>query len=460
MENVFIQILIAIAGGFALNLLWDLYEKKGKKKLIFLTGSVRKVIDKNRKVHPILYKGIRYIICFFVMFFALDLGIDMMRAKNKMDKDWITFEWVIFEENNLGNHFISANYDVYAHRGSNNHQLVVRQLSDDTLVQVFNTDFPVEKPDVYFSKYNLYTLITENKNINVFNSLDGELRASFMIQDEKVEAVLIMEEEETLFIVTDVDGNSCRIIRYDISEEKIMQERLWENTILLGETKDCNYYIGLEENELFAASLLDFQEEPLYGKDALQICTNGVSAIAFDQQGKYYLEINVDYSTRIDVRECAGNHIIYYMYVYGVLDYFFDQQDQLYIIHQGYVDKIDLLNGRKENVIDLSTIAERKGEKRVGEDYTFVSCCFIPDSRYLAGVVYEPPYDYNRIYLFDMGTGEIAAMSNSVGKIAENGYIQIAEKDEVLYVSVVGSNGKSIVRYPLLFDRDRNLVFD
>ncbi len=111
MENVFIQILIAIAGGFALNLLWDLYEKKGKKKLIFLTGSVRKVIDKNRKVHPILYKGIRYIICFFVMFFALDLGIDMMRAKNKMDKDWITFEWVIFEENNLGNHFISANYE-------------------------------------------------------------------------------------------------------------------------------------------------------------------------------------------------------------------------------------------------------------------------------------------------------------------------------------------------------------
>ncbi len=91
------------------------------------------------------------------------------------------------------------------------------------MVQVFNTDFPVEKPDVYFSKYNLYTLITENKNINVFNSLEGELRASFMIQDEKVKAVLIMEEEETLFIVTDVDGNSCRIIRYDISEEKIVQ---------------------------------------------------------------------------------------------------------------------------------------------------------------------------------------------------------------------------------------------
>lgn len=460
MENIFIQILIAIAGGFGLNLLWGLYEKNVKGKLLTVTGSIHKFFVQNKIAHPLLSKLIRYIICFFIMFSALYLYVDISRAKNKMDKDWVTFEWVVCEDSNLGSNFVSMDYKIYAHAGRNNRQLVVRQLSDDTLVQVFDTDFQLEKPDIYFSKHNLYTLITENKNVNVFNSLNGELTDSFFIQDKKVKAALIMEKEKTLFMVTAVNENSCRIIRYDMAERKMLQERLWENTFLLGETTDLSYYIGLEGNVLFAASLSDFQEEPLYGEQALQICANGVSAITFDPKGKYHFELSFDASTRMNVRECVSNNIIYYMYVYGVLNYFFDQQDHLYLIHQGYVDKIDLLNGNKETIVDLSTIAERKGEKRVGEDYTVVSCCLIQNSRYLAGIVYEPPYDYNRIYIFDMDNGEIAAMSNSVGQAAEKGYIQIVEKDEVLYVTVAGRNGNSIVRYPLMFDRDRSLIFN
>lgn len=134
MENIFIQILIAIAGGFGLNLLWGLYEKNVKGKLLTVTGSIHKFFVQNKIAHPILSKLIRYIICFFIMFSALYLYVDISRAKNKMDKDWVTFEWVVCEDSNLGSNFVSMDYKIYAHAGRNNRQLNMFEDCEFTLL--------------------------------------------------------------------------------------------------------------------------------------------------------------------------------------------------------------------------------------------------------------------------------------------------------------------------------------
>lgn len=290
--------------------------------------------------------------------------------------------------------------------GDNNRELVVWQLPDTILVQVYNTDFDMVKPNVFFSENNRYALVTENKNVNLFNNLDGTLISSFLIQDENVNAVLFIEEEQIIYIVTTVNKTDRRICKYDIAKEKITDDRLWVDTIFIGQTKNLEYYLGLEKNVLFSASLNELQEKPVYGKDALRICRDGMLSSMFDEKGKYYFEMNFGYSTRIDVRECTGNRIIYNTNVYDLEQWFFDEQDNLYIVHQGYIDKVDLLTGDKKIIVDLSKIAENKGENRVGEDYVFVNCSLIQNSNYLVGIVYEPPYNYNRIYMFDMDTGE------------------------------------------------------
>lgn len=47
-----------------------------------------------------------------------------------------------------------------------------------------------------------------------------------------------------------------------------------------------------------------------------------------------------------------------------------------------------------------------------------------------------------------------------MGEIAENGYAEIIEKDEIVYVFVAGKNGNSLISYPLQFDSERKLIFD
>lgn len=74
----------------------------------------------------------------------------------------------------------NENYDLYAQRGNNDKEIVVRQLSDKTLVQVYKTDFDIEKPDVFFSENNIYALVIENNNVNIFNNLNGERIGSFI----------------------------------------------------------------------------------------------------------------------------------------------------------------------------------------------------------------------------------------------------------------------------------------
>lgn len=412
MENIIIQFAIAVIGGFVLNLLWDFYEKHIKNKIINRTGHLKRFIEQNKKAHPKLAKCVRYIICFFVIFLLLNVYIEVSRTHYKINKDWINFDWIVCEDKKIGDNFISENHDVFAQMGDNNRELVVWQLPDTILVQVYNTDFDMVKPNVFFSENNRYALVTENKNVNLFNNLDGTLISSFLIQDENVNAVLFIEEEQLIYIVTTVNKSDRRICKYDIAKEKITDERLWEDTIFIGQTKNLEYYLGLEKNVLFSANLNELQEKPVYGKDALCICRDGMLSSMFDENGKYYFEMNFGYSTRIDVRECGDNSIAYNTNVYDLKQWFFDEQDNLYIVHQGFVDKINLLAGDKKVIVDLSKIAENKGENRVGEDYVFVNCSLIKNSNYLVGIVYEPPYNYNRIYMFDMNTGEIVAMSN------------------------------------------------
>lgn len=264
-----------------------------------------------------------------------------------------------------------------------------------------------------------------------------------------------------LYYETIVEQDRHRINKYDILTKKNVENKLLEKTIFLGITLDSKYYLGInnDTNKLLAVNLLNFNEEPIYDEEALQLCTNGVLGIVFDKQGKYYLNLYTKYSTRIEIRECSSNNIIYNTNVFELKKCFFDEQDNLYLIHQGYVDKINLLTGKKKTIIDLSTIAKRKGEKRVEEDYSFIDCCLINDSKYLAGIVYEPSYKYNRIYIFDMNTEEIVAMSNSIGELEENGYAGIVEYNETLYAKIIGDKENSAIYYALLFDENKNLIF-
>lgn len=380
---------------------------------------------------------------------------------HKYDKDWIHFTWIVREDDKMGNNFLSPKYDIYIQRGENDRELVVRQVSDMTLVQIYRTDFEIIKPDVFFSDNNIYVLVTENKNVDLFNNLSGELIDSFLIQDDKVKSVLFIEEEQIFFLITVVGKEDYRISKYDMSSGQLVGEKLWTNTLLFGETADMDYYLGFDfkTKGLFAASLSNLEEEPVYGEEALQLCQDGVSSIVFDKEGKYYLELSTSYSTHIQVKECISSKIIYNVNVYDLKEFFFDEQDHLYIVHEGCVDEIDLLTGKRKIIVDLSTIAERKGEERIKEDYDFVTCCRIHNSRYLAGIVYELLYNYNRIYIFDMDTEEIVAMSNSLGELSENGYAQIVELNEILYATIIGDSGNSAIYYPLSFDDEGNLVF-
>lgn len=418
-------------------------------------------LEANRTSHPIIVMSARYIVCFFIVFVIIYAYTNMYRLHNNMDKEWIEFRWIVFEDDKIGDYFLSPNYDIYVQKEKNDRELVVRQVSDTILVQVYDTDFDIEKPNVFFSNNNVYAVVTENQNVNLFNNISGELIDSFLIEDEKVEAVLFMEEQQIIFLATVVGERDCRLSKYDIEKRKVLEEKFWQNTVLLGETENLDYYLGfdLNANRLFAASLSNLTEAPVYEGNALELCTNGVSSVAFDKEGKYYLELSTGYSTRIEVKECISNNVIYNMNVYELKECFFDEQDHLYVVHQGYVDKIDLLTGNKKTIIDLSTIAKRKGEKRVDENYDFVSCCLIHNSGYLAGIVHEPSHNYNRIYIFDMNTEKIVAMSNSLGELGKNGYAQITELNETLYATIIGNHGNSAIYYPLSFDNDGNLVF-
>ncbi len=455
-ENILVQLFVTIVGGFILDRICFLYGKhieKKNKPHVFQMQLIKIFL----KLNPI----IRYIICFFVISMLFNVSTNIYRQYNKIDKQWVHFNWIVFKDNKIGSNFLSPNFDLYFQRGEGDRELVVRQVNDTLLVQIYNTDFDINKPNVFFSKNNIYALVTENQNVNLYNNISGELLDSFKIRDEKIEKVFFSEEKQMLYYETIVEQDRHRINKYDILTKKNVENKLLDKTIFLGITSDSKYYLGInnDTNKLLAVNLLNFNEEPIYDEEALQLCTNGVLGIVFDKQGKYYLNLYTKYSTRIEIRECSSNNIIYNTNVFKLKKWFFDEQDNLYLIHQGYVDKIDLLTGKKKTIIDLSTIAKRKGEKRVKEDYSFIDCCLINDSKYLAGIVYEPSYNYNRIYIFDMNTEEIVAMSNSIGELEENGYAGIVEYNETLYAEIIGDKRNSAIYYALVFDENKNLIF-
>lgn len=388
--------------------------------------------------------------------------MEIYRTYNNLNKDWIQFRWIVFQDDKIGNHYLSANYEVYAYRGEYDREVVVRQVHDTTLVQVYETDFDIEKPNVFFSENYIYGLVSENGNGNLFNNKTGKLVCSFKVKGEKVYSTWILENKQEFFLVSFVDQFSFCIAKYDMITGKCVDEIVWEDAMIIGQTADLKYYLGVEfdNNLLFAINVFDLEEEPIYGADALRLCTNGVFSFLFDSEGKYYLDIWTNYTTGIEVKECASNKTIYNVNVYKMSAFYFDDQDNLYVTYEGYVDKISLLTRERKTIIDLSTIAQRKHENRVDGDYVFVASCLIDNSRYLAGIVYEPSYNYYRIYILDMNTEQIVAMSNSLGVMAEDGYAIITEINGILYAKIIGEKGNSAICYPLIFDDERNLIFN
>lgn len=457
------QIIITVAGGFLLNVVWSRYSEyaKRRKEQPPHVPKWKRFSEQIRLDHPLMTKIIRYLICYFLVFALLDGSVSLYRRYNHLDKDWVTFNWILCEDSRIGLGFLSSDYNLYAQRGNGSRELIVRQVHDGTLVQIYYTDFDMEKPNILFSLNNRYVIVTEKKNVNLFDNINGELLDSFQIKDEEVKNALILEDDLVIFLVTSSGGRNYRIGRYEMSEKEITQERTWENVLLIGQTQNLDCYLGIDcdTQTLFAASLRDLAERPVYGGDALRLCANGTSSFLFDEVGKYYLELITSFSTRIEVKRCADNKTVYTTNIFEPLQCFFDEREQLYIVHQGYVERVNLLTGRKQTIIDLSTIAQRKREKRVEEDYVFVRCCLIDDSNYLAGIVYEPSSNYNRIYIFDMDTEEIAAMSNSLGELGDNGYAFIEENNEILYATIVGPQSISAVYYPLVFSEERELLF-
>ena len=447
-KDIIVQIAISVVGGLILNIIWNFYinRKKGSDK------------PQLRSRYPIIARLLTYLVFFFILYGCTNI----YRTYNNYNKDRINFRWIISQDNKIGNHYLSANYEVYAYRGYDDREIVVRQVHDTTLVQVYETDFDIEKPNIFFSENCIYGLVTENGNGNLFNNKTGKLVCRFKVKGEEVYGAWILEDEQIFFLISLVDQYSTCIAKYDTKTGKRIDEIVWEDTLFVAQTADTEYYLGLELNRnlLFAANFFNFKEEPIYGADALRLCTNGVDSFLFDSEGKYYLDIRTYYTTGIEVKECASNKTIYNFNVYMVPHYYFDDQDNLYVIYAGYVNRINLLTRERKTIIDLSTIAQRKNEKRVKEDYVFVASCLIDDSRYLAGIVYEPSNDCNRIYILDMNTEQIVAMSDSLGAVAENGYAAITEINGILYANIIGKKGNSAICYPLTFDDEQNLVFN
>lgn len=461
MRDIIVQLAISVAGGLILNIIWDFCinrrKENGRPHLLML-HKAKDVYDIFRNCHPKVTKLITYVVLFCVLHGCTEI----YRTYNNLNKDWINFKWIVFQDDKIGNNYLSANYEVYAYRGMYDREVVVRQVYNKTLVQVYETDFDIEKPNVFFSENYIYGLVTENGNGNLFNNKTGKLVCSFKVKGEEVYSTWVLENKQEFFLISFIDRFSSCIAKYDMITGKCVDEIIWEDAMIIAQTADLKYYLGakFDNNLLFAVNLSDLEEEPIYGADALRLCTNGVFSFLFDREGKYYLDISINYTTGIEVKECASNKTIYNFNVYNASAYYFDDQDNLYVIYKGYVDKINLLTRERKTIIDLSTIAQRKNENRVKEDYVFVASCLIDDSRYLAGIVYEPSNNYYRIYILDMNTEQIVAMSNSLGVMAEDGYAIITEINGILYAQIIGEKGNSAICYPLLFDDERNLIFN
>ncbi len=236
-ENILVQLFVTIVGGFILDRICVLYGKhieKKNKPHVFQMQPIKFLL----KLNPI----IRYFICFFVIFMLLNVSINIYRQYNKIDKQWLNFNWIMFKDNKIGSNFLSPNFDLYIQRGEGDRELVVRQVNDTLLVQIYNTDFDINKPNVFFSKNNIYALVTENQNVNLFNNISGEILDSFKIRDEKIEYVFFSEEKQMLYYETIVEQDRHRINKYDILTKKNVENKLLEKTIFLGITLDSKYY--------------------------------------------------------------------------------------------------------------------------------------------------------------------------------------------------------------------------
>lgn len=466
-ENILVQVVVTIAGGFLLDRLLAAYKnrlsKKSKNDKVSRLAGVQDSYRRFFGRHPFLKKcgrAVRYGVCFFLAFEILNIFSSIHWIYIGGDKDWIYFQWIVIEDDSTGDCFLSNDCEVYIKEEENPGQLVARQTYDTTLIQVYYPDFTYKNPNIIFSNNNKYLLVTENRNVNIFNAVSGELMNSFLVKDGTVTGAVFLEEDKRLYLVTTKD-NDCRVGEFDMDKGKFVQERFWPDTVLIGENNEYDYYFGMENREwrLFAAGFSDLTDEPVYGKEAMGLSSNDVNSYHFDKEGKYYVEVTAGATGRLEVMECSSGNILFYMNVYELSDFFFDKQDHLYVVHQGKVDRISLPGGQRKTIIDLDAMGQKKEKKWAGNNRIFVRSCLIHDSRYLAGIVSDEFRSRCRIYIFDLDEEEITAVSNPIGDLGEDGYARIMEVKDVLYAKIRNDKGNSALRYPLDFDENRKLVF-
>ncbi len=468
-ENIFVQVIVTVAGGFALDRLLAVYKnrtsKNNKNDEISRLAKYQTLYKNFCHIHPFFGKfgrGIRYGACFLLAFEILNIFSSLYWIYIGGDKCWIYFQWIVFEDNSIGDCFLSNDCEVYIREEEAPGQLVARQTFDTTLIQVYYPDFTYKKPNVIFSNKNKYLLVTENRNVNIFNAVSGELMNSFLVRDGTVTGAVFLEEDKKLFLVTTKDGD-CHVSKFDMDKGIFMQERFWPDTVLIGENDEYDYYFGMNTKEwrLFAADFSNLADEPVYDKEALLLSSGNVNSYFFDEAGKYYVELTATARdiSRLEVLECNSGNILFYMNIYELSDFFFDKQDNLYVVHQGKVDRINLPGGQRRTIIDLDAMGQQKEKKWAGNNRVFVRACMIHDSGYLAGIVSDKSGIRCRVYIFDLDAEEITAVSNPIGDLGEGGYAQIVEIKGMLYARIKNDKGNSALRYALRFDEERKLVF-
>lgn len=467
MENILVQIIVTVAGGFVLDRLLAVYKnrflKKNKNDKVSRLAKFQTLYKNFCQRHPFWGKcgrGIRYGVCFLLAFEILNIFSSIHWIYIGGDKDWVYFQWIMFEDDSTGDSFLSGDREVYIREEDTTGQLVARQTYDTTLIQVYYPDFTYTNPNIIFSNNNKYLLVTENRNVNIFNAVSGELMNSFLIRDGVVTGAVFLEEDKKLFLVTTKD-NDCRVSEFDMDKGIFIQEKFWPDTVLIGENREYDYYFGMDTKEwrVFAAGFSDLNSEPVYGKEALSLSSDDVNSYYFDEEGKYYVELTAGATGRLEVMECSSGNILFYMNVYEMSDFFFDKQDNIYVVHQGKVDRINLPGGQRKTIIDLDAMGEQREKKWAGNNRVFVRTCMIYDSGYLAGIVSDESHSRCRIYIFDLEAEKIKAVSNPIGDIGEDGYAWIMEAKDVLYAGIKNDKGNSALRYPLSFDENRKLLF-
>ena len=146
-----------------------------------------------------MWKGYRVWGCFLLVFEILNIFSSIHWIYIRGNKEWIYFQWIMFEDDSTGDSFLSGDCEVYIREEDASGQLVARQTYDTTLIQVYYPDFTYTNPNIIFSNNNKYLLVTENRNVNIFNAVSGELMNSFLIREGIVAGTVFWKRIRSCF---------------------------------------------------------------------------------------------------------------------------------------------------------------------------------------------------------------------------------------------------------------------